>query len=156
MESYISKSALVAEIESKKKRAQILGDNAINSSMQQFFDGMKQGCVDILSFLDTLEVKEVEEEPVSNDLEEAASQYPSIICQISPQWTSEVEKAFKAGAEWQKEQMEKNRIAHCDNITEEQYNLETGFLDDFLDKNKRMPTFLDAIEYGIQKAQKGK
>ena len=69
MESYISKSALVAEIESKKKRAQILGDNAINSSMQQFFDGMKQGCVDILSFLDTLEMKEVGEEPVSNDLE---------------------------------------------------------------------------------------
>ena len=60
MEQYISKSALVAEIENKKKYAQTLGDNAINSSMQQFYDGMKQGCIDILSFLDTLEVKEVE------------------------------------------------------------------------------------------------
>ena len=56
----IDKSALVAEIESKKKYAQILGDNAINSSMQQFYDGMKQGCIDILSTLDTLEVKEVD------------------------------------------------------------------------------------------------
>ena len=62
MKEYIDKAALIAEIESKKKRAQILGDNAINSSMQQFFDGMKQGCVDILSFLDTLEVGEIHED----------------------------------------------------------------------------------------------
>ena len=57
---YIDKDALVAEIESKKKYAQTLGDNAINNSMQQFYDGMKQGCVDIFSFIDTLEVKEVD------------------------------------------------------------------------------------------------
>ena len=60
MAKLIDKDALVAEIESKKKYAQTLGDNAINSSMQQFYDGMKQGCVDILSFIDTLEVKEVD------------------------------------------------------------------------------------------------
>jgi hypothetical protein len=56
----IDKDALVEEIESKRKYAQTLGDNAINSSMQQFYDGMKQSCVDILSFIDTLEVKEVD------------------------------------------------------------------------------------------------
>ena len=56
----IDKDALVAEIESKRKCAQTLGDNAINSSMQQFYDGMKQGCIDILSFINTLEVKEVD------------------------------------------------------------------------------------------------
>ena len=60
MEQYILKSALVAEIESKKKYAQTLGDNAINSSMQQFYDGMKQGCVDIFSTLNTFEVKDVD------------------------------------------------------------------------------------------------
>lgn len=58
MEKYIPKDTLVAEIESKKKHAQVLGDNAINSSMRQFYDGMKQGCVDILSILNTLEVKD--------------------------------------------------------------------------------------------------
>lgn len=56
----INKAAVVAEIESKKNRAQILGDTAINSSMKQFYDGMKQGCVDILSFINTLEVKEMD------------------------------------------------------------------------------------------------
>ena len=60
MEQYISKSALVAEIKSKRKYSQILGDNAINSSMQQFYDGMEQGCVDILSSIDNLEIKEAE------------------------------------------------------------------------------------------------
>ena len=60
MARLIDIDALVAEIESKKKCFQTLGDNAINSSMQQFYDGMKQGCVDILSFIDTIEVKEVD------------------------------------------------------------------------------------------------
>jgi hypothetical protein len=59
-QQYIKKSALVTEIKSKRKCAQTLCDNAINSSMQQFYGGMKQGCVDILSFLDTLEVKEAD------------------------------------------------------------------------------------------------
>ena len=60
MEQYIKKSALIAEIERKEKYAQTLGDNAINGSMQQFYDGMKQGCVDILDFINTLEGKEVD------------------------------------------------------------------------------------------------
>jgi len=55
----IDKDAVVTEIESKKKYARTLGDNAINSSMQQFYNGMKQGCVDLLSFINALEVKEV-------------------------------------------------------------------------------------------------
>ena len=71
MEQYISKSAVVAEIESKRKYAQHLGDNAINSSMQQFYDGMKQGCVDILSFLNTLEVKEVNIASMADDYYDA-------------------------------------------------------------------------------------
>lgn len=113
-------------------------------------------CKQTLAFIDSLQ-----EEPTSNDLEEAADKHlvekGYLLTTKNGEHLAEVEAKglFKAGAKWQKEQMEKNRIEHCDNITEEQYNLETGFLDDFLDKNKRMPTFLDAIEYGMQKAQKG-
>ena len=60
MAKYIKKSAVVAEIERKKIYAQTLGDNAINHSMQQFYDGMKQVCVDFLSALDTLPQEEQE------------------------------------------------------------------------------------------------
>ena len=70
----IDKAAVVSEIKHKKIYAQTLGDNAINISMQQFYDGMKQGCVDILSFLDTLEVKEWQEEPVSDELEKVVEE----------------------------------------------------------------------------------
>ena len=58
MKQYIDKDDIVAEIERKKAYAQTLGDNAINSSMQQFYDGMREGCDNLLSFLNTLEVKE--------------------------------------------------------------------------------------------------
>lgn len=37
----------------------------------------------------------------NKDLDKAASQYPSIIRTISPQWETEIENAFKAGAQWQ-------------------------------------------------------
>ena len=150
MAQYIDKDALVAEIERRKQVAFGWMETAPNDAIEAEFEL----CDDILSFLDTLEVKEVQEEPVSNDLEEAASQYPSVIRTISPQWESELENAFKAGAKWQYNQFEKNRIEHCDNITEEQYNLETGFIDQYIDKHHCMPTFLSAIEYGMEK-QKG-
>lgn len=76
---YIDKSALVAEIKSKRKYAQTLGDNAINGSMQQFYDGMKQGCVDLLSFLDTLEVKEeLVSEDLSDYINELSKQFPEV------------------------------------------------------------------------------
>lgn len=53
-------------------------------------------------------------------------------------------------AQWQKEQFEKNRLEHCNSITNEQAELEQGFIDQHLDKYNRMPTFLDAIEYGMR------
>lgn len=56
---------------------------------------------------------------------------------------------------WQKHHMEVNRLEHCNSITNEQAELEQKFLDEHLDKHDRMPTFLDAIEYGmgLQKEQ---
>ena len=57
-------------------------------------------------------------------------------------------------AKWQIEQFEKNRLEHCDSITNEQAELEQKFLDQHLDKYQRMPTFLDAIEYGMRLKEK--
>lgn len=56
---YIDKAAVVAEIKREKLYAQTLGDNAINSSMQQFYDGMIEECNNLLNLLDSLEVKTV-------------------------------------------------------------------------------------------------
>ena len=65
MEQYIKKSAVIAEME---RRISVLKANESVISMLSggmFVNEFK----DLLSFLDTLEVKEVDEEPVSNDLE---------------------------------------------------------------------------------------
>ena len=100
MAQYIDKVAVVAEVERRIKETE-----SMQPKFDQFWAGQISAFKGVLKILDTLEVKEVEEEPVSEDLEEAASQYPSAIRTISPQWESELENAFKAGAEWQRKQI---------------------------------------------------
>lgn len=65
-------------------------------------------------------------------------------------WFRALRKTAIHFANWQKEQFEKNRLKHCKSITNEQAELEQGFIDQHLDKHQRMPTFLDAIEYGMR------
>ena len=105
MEQYISKDALVREIEERIKKYATI--NVGNSSELDALYGAKcHALKSVLSFLDTLEVKEVEEEPVSNDLEEAVNAYIGFAPEVDE--CSSVygkRKAFKAGAQWQKEQM---------------------------------------------------
>lgn len=60
MTQYIDKSTLVAEIKKRGYYAQTMSDNAINGSMRQFYDGMKECCQHLSIFLDTLKVKEVD------------------------------------------------------------------------------------------------
>ena len=59
-------------------------------------------------------------------------------------------EAIEFGAKWKEEQFEKNRLEHCNSISKDQYELEQGFIDQHLDKYNRMPTYLDAIEYGMR------
>lgn len=58
--------------------------------------------------------------------------------------------AFLAGADWQKEQFEKNRLANCDKLTKEEYDRETDFATEIIEKQHRQPTFTDAINYGMR------
>ena len=101
---FIDKAAVVAEIERRRKEAY---DNEWGWAVQ---------CVtydEILSFLNTLEVKEVEEEPASEDLDIAASQYVTdpnnFVDWIGNHGETDdisyIIKAFQAGAKWQKEQL---------------------------------------------------
>jgi len=53
-------------------------------------------------------------------------------------------------AQWQKEQFEKNRLAACDAMTEEECKREMDFADEIINKEHRQPTFSDAINYGMR------
>ena len=174
MAQYIDKDALVAEIERKRR---------YHLDLTEYNSGYKNALIDILSFLNTLEVKGLQEEPVSIDFEQelykAFGQVKDFTLGMQiAKWfydmgknsqepvSDDLEEAattfadvhvyatrkicFKAGAKWQKEQFEKNRLKHCNSIANEQAELEQGFIDQHLDKHQRMPTFLDAIEYGIR------
>jgi len=55
---------------------------------------------------------------------------------------------FIAGAKWQYEQFEKERLKHCDELTAEQAQIESDFVVQHLKNFNRTPTFIDAIEYG--------
>ena len=90
----------------------------------------------------------LQEESVSDDLVKAADFYSNLFSDIAAPYIRK--DAFIAGANWKEEQFEKNRLKHCDSITNEQAELEQGFIDQHLDKYQRMPTFLDAIEYGMK------
>ena len=97
MAQYIDKSAIVAEIE---RRISVLKANESVISMLaggMFVNEFK----DLLSFLDTLEVKNdvVLNDTLSNDLEEAATKYAQD--KYLPVQTAQ---SFKAGAQWQKKQ----------------------------------------------------
>ena|GEM_PF-6189658 len=96
MKAYIDKSALIAEIERRIDEV-----NQIDKASYEvgLFDAYKI----ILSFLDTLEVKEAKEEAVSNDLEEAAFEYAEA-CKYDEGEKLLCVEHFKAGAEWGKNQ----------------------------------------------------
>lgn len=104
--------------------------------------GKKAALLDFRSF-----VKSLPEEPVSEDLEQAAVE---AFKQIVDSDKNNFLEIFKAGANWQEEQFKKNRLKHCNSITNEQAELEQGFIDQYLDKYQRIPTYLDAIEYGMR------
>ena len=100
MEQYIKKSDLVAEIERLKNTSLEYGYNTMQKVLAD--SGKDISLVQLQNFIDDLEVKEVQEEPVSEDLEEAAHKYadgenPTCPCEEC------LIKTFKDGAEWQKE-----------------------------------------------------
>lgn len=92
------------------------------------------------------------EEPVSEDLEEAAEKH-ALQCHSKKASVATLAASvydFRAGANWQKEQFEKNRLAACERQTREEADREQDFVMSIIENEHRQPTFSDAIEYGIR------
>ena len=103
----IDKAALVAEIEKRIKKYATL-DVGNSRELDALYGAKCKALTEILSFLDTLEVKEVEES-VSEDLEKAANTYVDNWYKLhnldKESYPIDVEISkndFKAGANWQK------------------------------------------------------
>ena len=95
------------------------------------------------------------EEPVCEELDDAA--WDCVLDSIDvnnpvllPKYKELLLYLFKAGANWQAEQFEKNRLATCDAQTKEEYDREVEFATEIINKEHRQPTFSDAINYGMR------
>ena len=87
------------------------------------------------------------EEPVNDELEKAAVE---AFKQIVDSDKNNFLEIFKAGAKWQTEQFEKNRLAACDRQAEEEEEIESDFVMGIIESEHRQPTFDDAIKYGMR------
>ena len=97
MTQYIDKSALVAELN------RLIAELVEEGKDTMFEQGRISAFEDVKVFINhTLEVIDVNEEPVSNDLEEAAKNYEEDAIFYAARRISDF---FKAGAQWQKEQL---------------------------------------------------
>ncbi len=108
----IDKSVIAAEIERRIAAYRKNFDKADNKIARLSTDGRMQSLKELLSFLDTLEVKEVEEP--SKDLEEAADTYVKVWYKIhdldAESYPIDVKISktyFIAGAKWYKEQLKR-------------------------------------------------
>ena len=98
------------------------------------------------------------EEPVSKDLEKASKSYGeeqynkklNLLPDKCRACYDPIVNAFKAGAKWQYEQFEKNRLAACDRQTKEEAEIERDFVTNIIEKEHRQPTYNDAIKYGMK------
>lgn len=98
MKQYIDKAAVVAEIESLKRSIFTNFDEGVNCAVQT-----------LLEVIDTLEVKEVKEEPVNEDLEDYAKKESESFAEREYEMDSIDRNALakgyywgvKAGAQWQ-------------------------------------------------------
>ncbi len=118
----------------------------------------------LLSFIDSMQ----KEEPVNDDLDKAAEQYTDMQLSIIDSELSktsyarhtkmgirvfcgsDIEEAIDAGALWKEQPIENNRLADCDNMTEEQAEIEQDFVLSVIEGRNSYPTYYDAIEYGMK------
>ena len=116
MAHLIDKDALVAEIERLKDDAhngvsyhQSRQNVGLNNELS-IWEHLENAFATVLKNIDTLEVKEVQEEPVSEDLEDAAKHYlySNILYDdvyVGNPTDKDCIEMFKAGAQWQKEHL---------------------------------------------------
>ena len=115
MAQYIDKDALAAEIERRKEKCDTFYNIALSNNAEfakVAIEEQKRQHDGLLSFIDTLEVKEVQEEPVGEDLEEAAKHYlySNILYDdfyVGNPTDKDCIEMFKAGANWQLNQIRK-------------------------------------------------
>ena len=150
------------KVQKIREEVERLMNEPIQEKEKGFGSDVDDACIlellNVLTYIDSLQ-----EEPVSEDFNKALEdkirkaqgwtyiEEMGCECPIYQEFGAyDLEKFAKWAANWQKQQFKKNRLKHCNSITNEQAELEQGFIDQHFDKYNCIPTFLDAIEYGMR------
>ena len=107
----IDKAALVAEIERRVEAIRkAFNEPGILSGVDRTYAyAQYEAFKSLFPYLDALDTKEVEEEPVSNDLKEASDNYVGHAPEIDEELSCFIRRnAFIAGAQWKKERIKLN------------------------------------------------
>ena len=136
----------------KRKEQILMKAHELAKSAKPLVDNMPlstiiAATIEMAEWCDANPVKDPVSEDLNKEIEIWQDYYAGKNNPIQRELIKQVARHFSL---WQKEQFEKNRLKHCNSITNEQAELEQGFIDQHLDKYQRMPTFLDAIEYGMK------
>ena len=113
-----------------------------------------EGAYNILCNLDAY-IDSLQEEPVSGSINFEQELYKAFGQVKDFTLGMRIAKRFydmgsKSGAKWQFDQLEKNRLAHCDAQKEEEAEIERDFVMSIVENEHRQPTFDDAIKYGMK------
>ncbi len=142
----IDKDALLAEIDKRIKNNILLQQKPEMSDFQREIQQRIDCLKSIRGYiLNTLEVKDVDLDCNITGIKSkrAEGHLKECIESITEESLAKARKQLE-------DQFEENRIAHCDALTEEQAQIESDFVTQHIKENNRTPTFIDAIEYGMQ------
>ena len=124
----------------------------------EFGRGKLEALEGIVDFIDSMQ-----EKPVSEDLEEASKKW--LRPQLDKSYAAygllrQMElthfdgyamlDAIEFGAKWKEEQFKKNLLDVCKKQTEEEAEIERDFIEGIIENEHRLPTFDDAIKYGMR------
>jgi hypothetical protein len=160
------------KVQKIREEVERLMNELIQEKEKGFDSDIDDACIlelqNVLTFIDSLQEepiseqnlssverigKDWKEEPVSEDFKKFEEQYlekeKDEIISVYDRHAGLVD-----GAQWQKKQFEKNRLAACDRQTEEEAEMERDFCMGIIENEHRQPTFDDAIKYGMRLQKK--
>ena len=167
-EQYISKSALVAEIERRIASLESIGsENYLHDNCPVQY-AMLVTLKSLKFSINTLKVKEIDlekEEPVSEDLEEAAKNHAAERYRTTrdKELAEKCKWSFKAGANWKRDQIAKENMLlpfkEYDNLIEsinkrKKEGYEAGYKQGLVDpKSEQKPTLGIEIPFGAKDSE---
>ena len=134
------------KVQKIRNEVERLQNELIQEKEKGFGSDTDDACIlelqNVLTYIDSLQ-----EEPVSEDLEEYINELSKQFPEVS---FAKLNRIAVRVAKWKEGQLKKNRLEHFDALTKEEAQREYDFVTGIIKNEHRIPTFDDAIKYGMR------